>query len=55
MEITKEEFEDYERVRQSGQTNMMDVRMVVSLSDNLTREKCFDIMKNYEKLSQKFK
>jgi len=54
MEIIKEEFEDYEKVRSSGITNMIDVKRVVSLSNNLTEEKCFFIMKNYEKLMEQY-
>jgi len=55
MEISKKDFEDYESVRQSGRTNMFDVNTVVALSDGLTREKCFQIMKEYSKLKEKFK
>lgn len=54
-EITKEEFEDYERIRQSGRTNMFDVNVVVALSNNLTKEKCFQIMKEYSKLKKLLK
>ena len=52
MKITKEEFEEYEEIRLSGVTNMFDIRTIVSLSDNLTREKCLEIMKNYSKLKK---
>ena len=54
MEITKEDFLDYEGIRQSGVTNMFDVKTVVALSDDLTKEKCFDIMKNYSKYKNRF-
>mgnify|MGYP001160527562 CR=1 FL=1 len=54
MEITKEEFEDYERVRASGVTNMFDVRTVVELSNCLTRDKCLQIMKEYGELEKKY-
>lgn len=54
VEISKEDFEDYERVRSSGATNMFDIQRVIELSDNLTREKCLAIMKNYEDLIKKF-
>ena len=54
MEISKEDFEDYEAIRQSGRTNMFDVNTVVALSDGLTREKCFHIIKEYSKLKEKF-
>ena len=46
--MTKEKFEAYEAVRLSGLTNMYDVTAVVVLSDYvLTKDDCFDIMKNY--------
>jgi len=54
MEITKEEFEEYERIRSSGETNMFNIEKVLALSDNLTREKCLIIMRNYEPLLNKF-
>ena len=54
MEIHREDFEDYESIRQSGRTNMFDVNTVVALSDNLNKEKCFAIMKQYSKLKKKY-
>ena len=54
MEIHREDFEDYEIIRESGRTNMMDVTTVVALSNNLDRQKCFDIMKNYSKYKDKY-
>jgi len=53
-EITKEEFEEFERVRQSGRTNMYDVDTVIALSHGLTREKCIQIMKGYSELKKKY-
>lgn len=52
-EISKDDFELYEDIRQEGITNMMDVSAVCSLS-GLTREKVFKIMNNYEELRDKF-
>lgn len=52
--ITKEKFLDYEAIRKSGVTNMFDLQVVVSLSDNLTREDCIEIIKNYEELKEKY-
>lgn len=53
--ITKEKFEAYLRVQNSGATNMFAVSVVVELSDgHLTRSDCLDIMKNYEEYSNKF-
>ena len=54
MEITKQEFYDYESIRQCGITNMFNVKMVVELSDCLTREKCLQIMKEYSALKKKY-
>ena len=53
MNITKEEFEAYEKVRASGKTNMFNVSFVCSLS-GLERGKVFTIMKNYSELKNKF-
>ena len=52
-EITKDEFESYEAIRQSGVTNMFDVRTVEALS-GLERKKIIDIMKSYSELVQKY-
>ena len=54
VEITKDDFEDYERVRKGGLTNMFAVATVCDLSDNLDKEKVFEIMENYEELMKKF-
>jgi hypothetical protein len=54
MEITKEDFMDYENVRLSGKTNMFDVSTVIRLSKNLNREKIKYIMFNYSKLKEEF-
>lgn len=51
--ISREKFESYEQVRQSGVTNMFNVSLVCELTD-LTKDECFYIMKNYSKLSQTF-
>lgn len=52
-EITKEEFEAYERVRQSGVTNMFHLTLVSELS-GLSRDKCIGIMKDYENLMKRY-
>mgnify|MGYP003134152904 FL=1 len=49
MEITKEELNEYDEVRDSGMTNMFNVSVVSDLS-GLSKEKIFYIMKNYERL-----
>lgn len=44
--ISPEDYEAYEDVRQSGVTNMFDVRTVMELS-GLSRDMVMKIMKNY--------
>lgn len=53
MEISKEEFEAYEAVRESGITNMFDVNMVSALS-GLDRTQITTIMKQYSDLCDKY-
>ena len=53
VEITKEQFEAYVDVQESGVTNMFDVRTVQSLS-GLGKEKIMEIMKNYGTLKNKY-
>jgi Pyruvate/2-oxoacid:ferredoxin oxidoreductase gamma subunit len=53
MEITKADFEAYERVRLSGVTNMFMVSTVCDLS-GLEREQVKDIIKNYETYEAKW-
>jgi hypothetical protein len=55
IDITKSDFEDYERVKESGETNMFDIKTVEELSDNLTTEKIKAIIYNYAALKEKFK
>ena len=55
MSVTKEQFLAYEEVRQSGLTNMFDIKYVMTLADEeLSREDCLDIMKNYTKYKEKW-
>ena len=51
--ITQEEFESYEDVRESGVTNMFNVSVVSDYS-GLSKEKIIDIMSNYETLCIKY-
>jgi len=53
LEITKEEFEAYESVRESGVTNMFAVNVVERLS-GLSRKKIIAIMKQYGELVKKY-
>ena len=52
-EITKEQFEAYVDVQESGVTNMFDVRTVSDLS-GLDKEQIMKIMKNYSELKEKY-
>ena len=52
-EITKEQFEAYVNVQESGVTNMFDVKTVGDLS-GLEKEEIMEIMKNYGTLKDKY-
>lgn len=57
--VTKEQFRAFEGVRQSGLTNMFDVKQVISLAETmfnekLTRDNCLEITKNYTELKQEY-
>ena len=50
-DITEEDFRAYEKVRISGQTNMLDTDKVSELSGGvLTKEKILKIIRHYETL-----
>lgn len=52
---TKEQFEDYVAIRDSGMTNMFDVRTVCNLSvTGLTKETCLYIMTNFRALAKEY-
>ena len=51
--ITKEDFQAYLKVQNSGKTNMFDLRNVVKLS-GLTRETILEIMTNYRKYKKRW-
>ena len=53
MKITKSEFDAYEKVRQSGVTNMFDTTTVSALS-GLTREEIMEIMSKYTEYKEAF-
>ncbi len=53
MEITKEQFLLYERVRVSGVTNMFAINVVEHLT-GLNREEILDIIKNYSAYATKY-
>ena len=54
MEITEKDFKAYVAVQKSGVTNMFAVNIVCQMS-GLTKEQCFDIMKNYGKYEDMYK
>lgn len=52
---TKEQFEDYVRIRDSGVTNMFAVNIVCDLSyTGLTRDICLYIMQNFMSLAEEY-
>jgi len=51
--ITKEEFEAYEKVRKSGVTNMYAISVVSDLS-GLDKETIMGVMKNYDELCKSY-
>ena len=52
---TKSQFEDYIRIRNSGVTNMFDVRTVCALSNTgLKREHCLYIMQNFMGIAKEY-
>ena len=53
IEITQDDFNAYEDVRQSGVTNMFAVSTVSDYS-GLSRDKIVSIMKNYSALNDKY-
>ena len=52
-EISREQFEAYVDVQESGITNMFDVRTVSDLS-GLGKEEIMTIMKSYGELKEKY-
>ena len=52
-DITKEQFDAYEAVRDSGVTNMFNIKIVKELS-GLDQDVIFTIMENYNSLREKF-
>ena len=53
IEITQDDFQAYEDVRQSGVTNMFAVSTVSDYS-GLSRDKIVSIMQNYGALNEKY-
>ena len=53
VDITKDQFEAYVRVQNSGVTNMFDIRNVTALT-GLNKNQCVTIMENYSELEEKY-
>lgn len=52
---TKEQFEEYVRIRNSGITNMWDITFIVSISNTgLTEDNCFYIMDYFDELAEEY-
>ena len=54
IEITEEDFKDFEAVRKSGVVNMFDKKRVITISENLNNEKYDEIIEHYTDLEKKF-
>ena len=55
MKPTKEQFVEYVAIRDSGVTNMFNVRVVCELSDSgLTKDICLYIMQHFEELANEY-
>lgn len=55
MKPTKEQFEDYVSIRDSGATNMFDIRIVCALSiTGLDKSICLYIMEHFSDLAKEY-
>lgn len=54
MEITKEKFDRYELVRESGRYNMIMDAIHAMAAANLTRDEYMEILKNHAQYREKF-
>lgn len=55
MKPTKEQFQEYVDIRDSGITNMFDIPFITSYSKTgLNRDICVYIMKHFEELAQEY-
>ena len=55
MKPTKEQFEEYVSIRDSGITNMFDVNFIESISETgLNKSICMYIMKNFSELAEEY-
>ena len=52
---TKEQFEEYVDIRNSGVTNMWDIRFITKLSDTgLDKSTCMYIMQHFGELAKEY-
>ena len=52
---TKEQFKEYVRIRDSGVTNMFNIRVVTDISiTGLTKDNCFYIMDHFNELAEEY-
>lgn len=52
---TKEQFEEYVSIRDSGITNMFDTRFIEIISNTgLTKDNCFYIMDHFDELAEEY-
>lgn len=55
MKPTKEQFKDFVAIRDSGVTNMWNIRLVCDLSEtDLTNDICLYIMKHFSELADEY-
>ena len=55
MKPTKEQFEEYVAIRDSGITNMYDIRFITSISETeLTQSICIYIMQHFVELAEEY-
>ena len=53
MDITKEQFEVYEKLRWGGKVNVFDAKTVEAIT-GLAKDEILTIMQNYETLQMKY-
>ena len=52
---TKEQFEEYVEIRNSGVTNMFDIRFITAISGTgLDKPTCFYIMEHFGELAKEY-
>ena len=55
MKPTREQFEEYVRIRDSGVTNMFDIKFISSISNTgLDKPICLYIMENFSDLAKEY-